>query len=630
MADLGWYINRLRAMSGREIAWRLSQKRLERAERRRFSNKQRVDAAPFYDEARDACFDCSRLPLNLQNRVFTHERVISLLGEYSYEEYRTRWHAGFQTANDWPLEFSYDLTYKQRDDIGDARTNWELNRGFQFALLAKAYYASGDISFLEELQLLEDSWAQENPFLWGISWTSVMEIAIRCINWMYAAAFLKASNNEDAMKLATKFSSGAANMAAYVARHYSRFSSSNNHAIVEACALGLAGMVYGVDQWMEIARSILEVEVIRQNHEDGVNKEQSLHYQAFFMEALGLYMLACKRNSLKIPSAWFPLLDKMCNYVQDCRVAPGVWLEFGDDDEGIILNFCGKKPDVCEYVLQLMGVVLDFGKRWSSYDNVVETLRWLCDEKSLIHAASNVLRDNSKCVTYPLGGMSIMRSADGRVVAGMDHGPLGFGCIAAHGHADALSVQLYMDSKCLIGDPGTYIYHCNLPLRNELRKTRNHSTVCVSDKDQSEMLGAFLWGKRADTNLIQCGYLPDGTYVVEASHNGYFPTITTRKLTFNLDGDCDIVDKISENQEVNSITASFIVPRQRNLVMHEGCFEIEENGKPLLTVCCANGEFEISEIPYSANYAILSKGVRAFTTYKCIEGVVQIRVSKGR
>lgn len=626
VANLGWYINRLRAMSGREIVWRLSQKRLEGAERKRFSNKYRVDTALFYDEARDSFFDYSRLPINLQNRVFTHEREISLLGKYSYEEYRTRWHAGFQTANDWPLEVSYDLAYKQRDDIGDARTNWELNRGFQFALLAKAYYASGDVSFLQELQFLEDSWAQENPFLWGISWTSVMEIAIRCINWMYAAAFLKASNNEDAMILATKFSSGAANMAAYVARHYSRFSSSNNHAIVEACALGLAGMTYGVNWWTEIASSILEVEVIRQNHNDGVNKEQSLHYQAFFMEAVGLYLLACRVNSVKTPIEWEALLAKMCAYVQDCRVAPGVWLEFGDDDEGIILNLRGPRPDACEYVLQLMGVVLESDERWSDYDATCETLCWLCDESVLVNAADKKLRDNSACVTYPVGGVSIMRSTDGRVVVGMDHGPLGFGSIAAHGHADALSIQLYIDGQCVIGDPGTYIYHCDFPARNELRKTRNHSTVCIDGKDQSEMLGAFMWGKRAESKLLQSGYLPDGSYIVEALHDGYAPAIHKRKFTFLPNGNCVIDDEVDGVDDKECVCSNMVISPQWSVSV-DGCgFSIGKGDKAVLAANVNQGSFEVASIPYSCGYASISSGSRICMTYKCAKSIMRIEV----
>ena len=39
--------------------------------------------------------------------------------------------------------FSYDIPCSQQEDIGDIRTNWELNRHFQFSALAKSYYISG-------------------------------------------------------------------------------------------------------------------------------------------------------------------------------------------------------------------------------------------------------------------------------------------------------------------------------------------------------------------------------------------------------------------------------------------------------------------------------------------------------
>lgn len=56
------------------------------------------------------------------------------------------------------------MEYKQRDDIGDARTNWELNRHFQFALLAKVYYVSGDKKVLLEFENLFNDWNQKTLF----------------------------------------------------------------------------------------------------------------------------------------------------------------------------------------------------------------------------------------------------------------------------------------------------------------------------------------------------------------------------------------------------------------------------------------------------------------------------------
>ena len=148
--------------------------------------------------------------LNWDNKTFSLGTEIPLLGGYHYETYKKRWNAGFQTENNWPEQFSYGMEYKQRDDIGDARTNWELNRHFQFALLAKVYYVSGDKKVLLEFENLFNDWNQKNPFLWGISWTSVMEIAIRCSNWCYAWCFLKKAGAPD--KLSVQLQTGILNM----------------------------------------------------------------------------------------------------------------------------------------------------------------------------------------------------------------------------------------------------------------------------------------------------------------------------------------------------------------------------------------------------------------------------------
>jgi hypothetical protein len=40
-----------------------------------------------------------------------------------------------------------------------------------------------------------------------------------------------------------------------------------------------------------------------------------------------------------------------------------------------------------------------------------------------------------------------------------DHGPLGFLSVAAHGHADALSLEVRCGGVDVLADPGTYCYH---------------------------------------------------------------------------------------------------------------------------------------------------------------------------
>ena len=183
MADISWLIKRLKAMSIPEVAWRLNQKIICKNEEKKYcAPKVRVTNRLFNVQLRELKIDEARMHLNINNHDFNLTTSIPLLGNFNYSNYKKKWHAGFQTPNDWPMKISYLLEYKQRDDIGDARTNWELNRHFQFALLAKNYAASRDKKYLDEFTQLFKDWNEKNPFCGGYpgraSWRSQSGAAI--------------------------------------------------------------------------------------------------------------------------------------------------------------------------------------------------------------------------------------------------------------------------------------------------------------------------------------------------------------------------------------------------------------------------------------------------------------------
>lgn len=542
LADLSWFINRLKAMSIPEIAWRLNQKAICRNEQKQFCvSRLSVTSKLFNSKLSGLTIDERRLHLNIGNRDFNTASGIRLPGDFNYSEYKEHWHAGFQTPNDWPIKFSYALEYKQRDDIGDARTNWELNRHFQFAVLAKNYAASHNQKYLDEFTELFSDWNEKNSFLWGISWTSVMEIAIRSSNWCYSYCFLKSANAPE--ELLNKLQTGILNMTDYITKHYSRYSSANNHLIIEAYAIGQTGILCDHQPWIKLAVDILTRELPLQNYSDGVNKELSLHYQSFYMEAMGLMMRLLIKNGYSVTNSWKPMLEKMCTYIADCMGDYGESIVFGDDDGGKILDLQGGIDNHYQYTLGLLSVMLD--KQYTDLGKLsCENLNWLFDEDEWNAARQKPLYRPPLCVCYKEGGNTILRSNDRRILIGIDHAALGFGSIAAHGHADALSFQLFVDGQPIFVDPGTYIYHCDLNSRNAFRKTGNHNTVMIESKDQSEMLGAFLWGKRAECKLISYEDKPDKTTLV-AEHDGYRPIIHRRTYEFDGNRELRIKDELS-------------------------------------------------------------------------------------
>ena len=558
-----WLLNRLRAMSVSEVMWRIQQRLLQKQERRRYGATGQVSVCDriFNRQCAGLSPDATKLSINSNNTKFSTGGTIDLFGKFDYARYKDDWSAGFQTANRWPPVFSYALSYKQQDEIGDARTNWELNRHCQFALLAKNFHATGDKAYLEEFATLFADWNEKNPFLTGISWTSVMEVAIRAQNWIWACCFLSLSDKTPRTLLAA-LQAGIVNMADYIARHYSRYSSANNHLIVEACTVGTIGILAGYRQWIESATSILTRELRLQNHSDGVNKELSLHYQLFVMEAVGLLARLMRRNDIAVPEFWLATLGKMSRHVADCLGKYGEHVEFGDNDEGKILDLGGVEIDYIQYVLELMSMILP--ERFAACAEPHENIHWLFSDAELNHVQNKPIYDNSASVCCEEGGVSILKSTDGRMLIGIDHAALGFGPIAAHGHADALSFQLHVDGHPVFVDPGTYIYHTDIERRNAFRQTRNHNTVCINGADQSEMLGAFLWGRKAKCRLI--AHDIDGIpQKILAEHDGYRPHIHRR--TFEFDGlrELSIVDLITEWKDGMDCLASFLLAPDINV-----------------------------------------------------------------
>lgn len=608
MKDVKWLINRLKAMKPEEIIWRLQVRRLQKKERKTvYTLDKPVTNIPLPMELSKLHIDINRLSINWDNKEWSRFETLNLFGIFDYSRYKNKWNAGFQTENSWPEEpFSQTINISQRVDIGDIRTNWELNRHYQFAALAKSYYCTKEKQYLTELKNLFDDWNVHNLFLHGVEWTSAMELAIRVNSWVYMFCFLKKAGCDD--KLLEKIEHGILVMTNYIIKHRSRFSSANNHLIVEMYAVALVGIVTDYIPWKDRALKILTEELPKQNYTDGINKEMSLHYQGFVMEAYGLLWIIMIKNNIKIPMIWKSYLTNMTEFVADSSDDFGNTIEFGDDDEGKILDLNGWNDNYFQYILNFMGCILDKKYTDSEWH---ENLYWIVPEK--LKAEKKKYIPELVCCRKG-GGYTFLRSKDRRILIGIDHAALGFGSIAAHGHADALSFQMYVESQPVFVDPGTYLYHCGIEIRNAFRKTENHNTVIIDGKDQSEMLGAFLWGKRAECKLI---YADTEKGILEVEHNGYFPILVRRRFELLNDG-LRIIDYVND-----SFSCSFILPCEVGVKVKENeiYFEVREKLIKIISDC----KYELKSTEVSSFYGEKHKATKiVYHSEKAAEYTIRI------
>ena len=101
-----------------------------------------------------------------------------------------------------------------------------------------------------------------------------------------------------------------------------------------------------------------------------------------------------------------------------------------------------------------------------------------------------------------------------------DGGPHGYLSIAAHAHADALSVEVRHGGVDVLADPGTYCYHGEPAWRSYFRSTIAHNTAELGGRNSSSEGGPFLWLRHAQARETQV--TDDGTVAEwRAEHDGY-------------------------------------------------------------------------------------------------------------
>ncbi|HML49491.1 MAG TPA: heparinase II/III family protein, partial [Clostridia bacterium] len=223
---LRWRLKRLQAMPPGEIVWRAGIALQDALAAPRYANRPMDVTARVLDSRLAGLrFDGRRTGLRLDldgGRVGTATLPVYQQG--------------------WPVVYAPRLAFRGQSEIGDARLAWEAHRHLVFPLLAQNYRITGDPRHLDTLALLLANWTRENPYRRGIAWVSAMEVAIRAYSWMAAMAFLP--DDPRAGPCRERLRTGVLNMIPYVASRRARYSSANNHLVVEMMAVGVAGFAF--------------------------------------------------------------------------------------------------------------------------------------------------------------------------------------------------------------------------------------------------------------------------------------------------------------------------------------------------------------------------------------------------
>jgi hypothetical protein len=475
-------------------------------------------------------------------------REFELLGVPVRYGTKILWCSDPVSSKKWPMKFHRRIKIFAGDTgSGDIKYVWELNRHQFLVTLAKAYHLTGDERYARiGVELLED-WINENPYNTGVNWTSGLEVAIRSLSWCQAYTLLE-NTAYFSLERRQNFLRSLCQHAHYINKNLSFFFSPYNHLIGEATALFVVGHVlYRFKQarrWRDKGWAILEKEQSIQFHPDGGSVEQATGYHHF---TLGFYLQAIllrRRLGETVPSTMWSLLEKAFDFSMHMTRPDGLVPMVGDGDEGKALDLL--QTSVWDFKTFLaIGAVLFERKDFKSVAGPFPPdAVWLLGRIGWKrYEALQQVKPAENSRIFPKSGYCIMRTGwehqshylsfdCGEIAAGISPGNIPS---AAHGHADALSIEVSAYGVPMLVDPGFYTYNGPEKWHRYFRETKAHNTVVVDGCSQAEYRGRLKWSCAPEVRLEN--YMLSTAFdYVEASHNGYCrlsqPVVHRRAVVF--------------------------------------------------------------------------------------------------
>ncbi|HEU5469748.1 MAG TPA: alginate lyase family protein [Actinophytocola sp.] len=596
MTTAGWYVRRLSRMGPREIGTRVG----DAARKRRWRgvlDEHTLAGTVWHAQRRFTAVlpdgVLAAIPQDAVDRLLrAANRLMDGQAEYfgvaRNDLVSPDWAFDPRTGRRAPVAaYAFDIPYRNENMVGDIKQIWEPSRHQHLTVLATAYALTRDDRYAHRVADHLKSWWAANPPMRGVHWISGIELGIRLLSWVWVRRMLDGwsdapglfEQNPEALHQIWHHQK-------FLATFRSRGSSANNHVIAEAAGQLAASCAFGwfpqSPRWRTDAMRLLDESLRRNTFDSGLNRELATEYHGLVLE-LGL-AAAVEADAAGMPvpdSTWLTLMrmtDALAAVV-DRKLRPP---RQGDADDGFGLILDGPDTD-----------------RWASLlatgDALFERMRWwpasyASDVRTPLLAALAREAGAGTCATVPRplhlpahfadAGMTILRAPAtttpagkvwGEVWARCDGGPHGFLSIAAHAHADALSVEVRHNGVDILADPGTYCYHGEPEWRSYFRSTLGHNTLQLDDRDQSVSGGPFMWTRHANTRILAARpanpeEVATGVGHWCAEHDGYtgLPGAPVHRRTVELDNarrELVVFDEITGRYRHNTRLAFHLGPK---------------------------------------------------------------------
>jgi hypothetical protein len=487
-----------------------------------------------------------------------------------------------------PVRFENGIDWAHRPG-GNTDWTWDLNRHPYFITLGKAYWYTGKRAYAHKFSELLLDWIDANPVGVGRrNWDSILEVAVRLNTWIWAYFFFSQAGalgqHEHTVLLKGLFSH-ARYLAARTEHH-----AANNHLLLEAKALAFCGLLFPefreARAWRTSGLRILWDQVRKQVCIDGTHGERAPLYHRRVLSDLIEMLVLLEHNGLPAPEDVVDRVERMIDFDVNITKPDGTIPLFSDSAlTEIQARFSNRG-----------GGATVFGRVKLDGDGLSEDMAWLLGGRDLGQNTIEARSDRELASrAFPQGGYFVMRAGTGKagLYLAFDCGPFGYEAGPIHGHADALSFDLYAYGRSLITDCGVYSYHLGDDWRNYFRGTRAHNTIVVDGQDQSTLLGSGRVYRMAQATLHKW---TSGTHCdfVDGSHDGYCrlaePVTHRRKVFFVKPEYWIVIDLLTGPSGRHRLEQYFHLMPWATVALdgETGSVHVEEGGIPVLTIAPLN------------------------------------------
>lgn len=553
-----WCLNRLRCMSTKEIIYRIKQEITNKTEFIRSNLNTENFIYTFISNKKIKNYVEKFISLDIDenyiieyaNKILCNE--MNILGEiYKFNE--LKWRFDIKANIESNLVYWTKINYRDKSVVGNIKNVWELNRLQHLLVLAIAYRKTLDNRYLDKYIENVLSWIEQNPYGFGVNWTCSLECSLRNITLIYSYYLLIDYITEEQIRF--KIEQLIALNGQYIFKHLSLYSSANNHLLGELLGLYFTSMTLDeplCKTWGKKAYNMFCCEIIKQNYNDGVNREQAIYYHAYIADYLTIFIKLNELDNIHIDKRYYYILEKMIDFLDDILDCNENAPNIGDMDGG----YCIKIDDMNQmkyYKSIITTGAFILKKRYSNMESKI-------DNRSMLLLANDYMYLNEKhfnCYLaksdkiYSDGGYCILRDNSSQII--FDFGHIGYLSIAAHGHSDCLNLLLNKNGKPFLIDCGTYSYDYDEEKRYYFKSSQAHNVVTFNDHDQATYGGSFIWLKKPKAKLIYYDF-GEPKSVIIAEHDGYknlkishIRTIYHKKNEYLL-----IIDSIDSKNKVNA------------------------------------------------------------------------------